>query len=199
MQPEPSLYLRAIRRELLSPELFGGGLASGASPVVTSRAGSCLGHLALRSEFLPQQLAQLRPRYVALLQRASEAEASDEDEIRLFDQVSEALSEGLRLLSAQGFSRTDLHEITQAACLLEHHRRQAFNEALAAFEKAEAAVKTATALPAVSAGELTEHLRASFPKSPGITASEVHRLSGFNSKEIFFVEIDGHGALLPSD
>ena len=86
--------------------------------------------------------AQLRPRYVALLQRvatmlehrgvvthlksspaligASGAEASDEDEIRLFDQVSEALGEGLRLLSAQGFSRTDLHEITQATCLLEH-------------------------------------------------------------------------------
>ncbi len=129
---------------------------------------------------------------IPALNGASEAEASDEDKIRLFDQVSEALSEGLRLLSAQGFSRTDLHEITQAACLLEHHRRQAFNEALAAFEKSEAAVKTATALPPVSAAELTEQLRASLPKSPGITASEVHRLSGFNSKEIFFVEINGH-------
>ncbi len=75
---------------------------------------------------------------IPALSGASEAEASDEDEIRLFDQVSEALSEGLRLLSAQGFSRTDLHEITQAACLLEHHRRQAYNEALAAFEKSEA-------------------------------------------------------------
>jgi aminoglycoside phosphotransferase (APT) family kinase protein len=214
MQPEPSLYLRAIRRELLSPELFGGGLASGASPVVTSRAGSCLGQLTLRSEFLPQQLAQLRPRYVALLQRvatmlehrgvaapvrsipalirASEVEASDADEIRLFDQVSEALSEGLRLLSAQGFSRTDLDEITEAACLLEHRRRQAYNQALAAFEASEAAVKAATALPPVSPAELTEHLRASFPKSPDITATEVHRLSGFNSKDIFFVEISGH-------
>jgi hypothetical protein len=38
---------------------------------------------------------------------ASEVEASDEDEIQLLI-VTEALSEGLRLLSAQGFSRTDL-------------------------------------------------------------------------------------------
>src|SRR5579863_4946208 len=38
MEPDPSVFLRAIRREALSKELFGAGIASGASQLIMQRA-----------------------------------------------------------------------------------------------------------------------------------------------------------------
>src|ERR1700683_1147858 len=67
MEPEPSVYLRALRREAMSVELFGTGLESGASQVIMQRGAEVLAHLIVRKEHLPASLRKRLPEQRAAL------------------------------------------------------------------------------------------------------------------------------------
>ena len=67
MEPNPSVYLRAVRREALSAELFGAGLESGASQVIMQRSAEVLAHLIVRQEHLPTLLRKRLPEQHAAL------------------------------------------------------------------------------------------------------------------------------------
>ncbi len=119
MEPSPSIFLRAARREVLSPNLFGAGLVSGSSPIFMHRLGEGLLQTILRHEQLPEILRKARLRQTALLARvateldafasthppaiaaALEAAADirpGEADIVCYDQLAAALAEGIRAL-----------------------------------------------------------------------------------------------------
>jgi hypothetical protein len=72
MEPNPSIFLRAIRREAQSADLFGAGLASGASHVIMGRSAEILAQLILRGEQLPQMLQSRRAEQLSGLQAISQ-------------------------------------------------------------------------------------------------------------------------------
>ena len=51
MEPNPSVFLRAIRRELKTADLFGAGLTSGASRVIVERGAEILAQLGYKPVF----------------------------------------------------------------------------------------------------------------------------------------------------
>src|SRR6185503_19630292 len=74
MLPNPSVFLAALRRELLSPDyLSPERLAQGWSQVIATRGGEVLAHLAARNVRLPAVAAALAARRQALLSSAGAA------------------------------------------------------------------------------------------------------------------------------
>src|SRR5277367_6463112 len=121
MEPNPSVFLRAIRRELKAADLFGAGLTSGASRVIVDRGAEILAQLILRREQLPKILQSLRSEQLASLkaisQRLRQLQADmpaeidrvierarkldsepGEASVELYDEITEALGEGIRAL-----------------------------------------------------------------------------------------------------
>jgi aminoglycoside phosphotransferase (APT) family kinase protein len=218
MQPDPSVYLRAIRDEMLSPELFSAGLASGASPVIMRRAAEGLAHLALRGEALAGIVRAARAHQLQLLAeidacckrlgvpvpgaihaataRAAHLEGNlpGEADIKLYDELAAALADGIRAMagpvgkSAEG--STEVDRLSVAVCRLELEQREAYEQLLA-----QARISSTGDAPAVAPppdeGKLTAFLRRQLVDSPDIAVSHVRRLAGFNSKEIFLLEVTG--------
>src|ERR1700692_3631385 len=124
MEPNPSVYLRALRREALSVELFGAGLESGASQVIMQRSAEVLAHLILRKEHLPALLRERLSEQRAALQaiegrlrergvaappshtwalahaHAADSEPSETD-VENYDRIVEGLADGVRALREQ--------------------------------------------------------------------------------------------------
>jgi hypothetical protein len=216
MEPDPSVFLRAIRREALSNELFEAGIVSGASPVIMYRAGEGLAQLVLRYEKLPAVLRAIRPRQVKLLRdiaqcldgwgvsppreitravEATETAASraGEEDIFVHDRLADGLAAGIRTLRSLS-NLTAKHaeimgDLCQAASQIEHEWRREYNRILASLKNEDHGEIAPAALPTPTAAELTDCLREHFPDELTIAASNVQRLAGFNSKDIFVFEV----------
>ncbi len=216
MQPDPLLYLMAIRRELQSPDLFGDGLKSGASPVIAYRAGEGLAHLALRVTALPALLEKVLPAFRSLVRDTAdlcvrhavempaalrEADAArgalaggDGDAIASYDRLQIGLAVGMRALSAGAESSPALAQAIEDLCLrlaeLEAVRRREYEEALAELAARPVQVRDETAAAPPTEEGLTALLRARLAQAPEVRARNIQRLAGFNSKDIFWVDIE---------
>lgn len=221
MEPDPRIFLRAIRREALGEDLFGAGLSSGASQVIMQRTGECLAQLIIRNECLPGLVKAIRPSQVSILNAIAQrhkdlgvtppesvSEAIDaaesmpsepsEKDILLYDKIVNALSEGThslyKLHDTQG---TDgdafLINLLQDICTAETTLRKEYTIALEALKSAEGQDTSheASPLPPPAPDELTAYLRHRFIDDPSISAGNIQRLVGDNSKDIFFFDISG--------
>jgi aminoglycoside phosphotransferase (APT) family kinase protein len=217
MEPNPSIFLRAIRREAQSADLFGAGLASGASHAVMHRTAEILAQLILRREQLPQMLQSRRPEQLSSLQaisqrlrmRGAQVPAaiehvierardlntdSGEADIQLYDEISKCLTEGIRALR---FMRPALQEdvafandICRFLCESEIKLREEYSRRLEQLRMAEAGdCQGLGELPAPTDTLLAAYLRKRLPAEDAIEVSNIQRLVGVNSKDIFFFDI----------
>lgn len=219
MEPDPSIFLAAIRTELLSADFFGAGLASGASAVIAHRAAEGLAQLLLRHDNLPELLRQARPAQLELLHTITErikawglplppeiAHALDqaarsgdhpcERDIVVHDALSNALTVGLRTLRSKKDLRADQQEIVREighrACGIEHERREAYNGALSKLRQAAVAMRPdLPSPPEPTVQGLTDYLRDLLPGEPSLAVADLRRLAGFNSKDVFLFDIIG--------
>lgn len=220
MQPDPNVFLAAIRREISREDLFGSALASGLSPILMIRAAEGLAQLQLRHGQLPQLLRALHGRQRAALGEAQAlltaaklvlpvaiasaaalplppGEAGEED-VRFYEHHVDALCASIAALSAvenlaQPF-RTRLAALCATASSIEHDMRTQYVAALASFKRETVGLPGAASAPraAPTAATLTSVLRTRFPDHPGIEAVDLRPLAGVNAQEIFFFECQGH-------
>ncbi len=62
MQPDPLVFLPAIRREILRPDFLGKALTDGLTPILVMRAAEGLAQLELRQQRVPEILRALAQR-----------------------------------------------------------------------------------------------------------------------------------------
>jgi len=217
MEPNPSIFLRAIRREAQSADLLGAGLVSGASTVIMDRSAEILAQLILRREQLPEMLESLRPQQLASLQSISQrlrlrgvqvpaaidhaigrAHALDtgpgEANVELYDEVSIGLAEGIRALrSIKPSIQEDVaftNDICRLLCESELRLREEYSHRLERLRETEAKdLSGHGALPAPTGTLLAAYLRKRLPGGSTIEVSNIQRLVGDNSKDIFFFDI----------
>jgi aminoglycoside phosphotransferase (APT) family kinase protein len=217
MEPNPSIFLRAIRREAQSTELFGAGLVSGASTVIMDRSAEILAQLILRREQLPEMLQSLRPRQLASLQAISQrlrlrgarvpvaidraiersyalSTEPGEADVELYDEVGKALADGIRALRSLPPSIPEdaafTNDICRSLCESERGLREEYSRRLERFRLTEVGnVQEQGALPAPTDALLGAYLRKRFPDEGAIEVSNIRRLVGDNSKDIFFFDI----------
>jgi aminoglycoside phosphotransferase (APT) family kinase protein len=218
MEPNPSVFLRAIRRELKSADLFGAGLTSGASRVIVDRGAEILAQLILRREQLPKVLRSLRSEQLAnleaisqrlrqrqveipteidcVIERARKLDSEPgETSVELYDEIIEALGEGIRALrSVKPSIREDLaftNDICRLLCESELKLREEYSRQLEEFRAIEASepLGIGAALPAPTEARLAAFLRSRLPGEDAIEVSDIRRLVGDNSKDIFFFDI----------
>jgi aminoglycoside phosphotransferase (APT) family kinase protein len=223
MEPDPSVYLRALRREALSVELFGAGLESGASQVIMQRSAEVLAHLILRKEHLPALLrkhlseqrkalhaieGRLRERGVAAppsLSRAlAHAHAADsepsEADVENYDRIVRGLADGVRALREQRHrSSEDIVFVTELCRTLAQSelvlREEIALQLEAIRQEASHDAQPVAALPPPTEDRLSRYLCERLPDHPALKVLNVQRLVGDNSKDIFFFDVDGAGDL----
>lgn len=223
MEPNPSVFLRAIRRETLSENLLGAGIASGASYVIMQRGAEVLAQLILRNEHVPGMLRERIPQQKDWLRRILKrlerrgivvpksliraiecASAVDsepgETDVRTYDLINEGLASGIRALREEPGHSADETEFTsdicQAICLAEVRLREEYSSRLEQLKRNDdAGMRQDLALPAPTAAQIEFYLRARFPGDPASEVHNVQRLVGDNSKDIFFFDIEGSAAI----
>jgi aminoglycoside phosphotransferase (APT) family kinase protein len=220
MQPDPSVFLPAIRRAILREDLFGDALKEGLSPILMHRAGEGLAQLALRHGELPGMIRALRSPQRSILRRAiallkssglplpekvaaalavpAPRGSAGEDDVRGYELLVEGIVAAISALSSNadktGSSDRNLRRLCISASRLESQMRTAYKSALA---RLKANIDTGTR-PASSAAvlpddaNLTAVLRAHFPELPDIEARDVRRIPGVNAQEIYFFELVNH-------
>lgn len=219
MEPDPSVYLRALRREAMSVELFGAGLESGASKVIMQRGAEVLAHLIVRKEHLPALLrmrlseqhaalhvieARLRERGVArppsLTWALAHAGVTDsppsETDVHHYDRIVEGLADGVRALREQcGRSPEDVSFVTELCRALAESelvlREEIALRLEATRQEASHDTQAVSALPSPTPEQLSRYLRERCPDHPGLKVLNVQRLVGDNSKDIFYFDVDG--------
>src|ERR1700744_2713469 len=217
MEPNPSIFLRAIRRDARSEDFLGAGLASGASAVILDRSAEILAQLILRREELPEMLESLRPQQLASLQSISHrlrlhgvavpaaidramarAHALDtapgEAHVELYDDVGVALAEGIRALRSLTPSIPEdvafTNDICRLLCESELRLREEYSRRLERLRETEANDFSGDgALPQPTDTLLAAYLRRRLPGGSTIEVSNVQRLVGDNSKDIFFFDV----------
>lgn len=223
MQPDPSVYLRALRREALSVELFGAGLQSGASRVIMQRSAEVLAHLIVRREHLPVMLrkrlpeqraalhaieTRLRERGVAaptsLTRALAQAHAADaepsETDVANYDRTVEGLADGMRAMRERCNSSpediTFVSELCRTLAQSELMLREEITLRLTATRQdVSNDAEPAAALPPPTKDALSTFLRARLANHTALKVENVQRLVGDNSKDIFFFDLDGAGDL----
>jgi aminoglycoside phosphotransferase (APT) family kinase protein len=209
VQPDPSLFLPAIRREILRADLFGANLTTGLSPILMMRAGEALVQLQLRYQHLPAIARALQSRLRRLIEQADKAiatqklarppavaeslalavpsGAANEDDRLFFDAHVRAAVAALAALGVQGAP------LGREASAIELSLRQQSKSALAALRADLDAQLRDLPAPrhAPTSDELTSVLKAKFPGEPAIAVRELRPLPGINSQEIYFFELQG--------
>jgi aminoglycoside phosphotransferase (APT) family kinase protein len=219
MEPDPSVYLRALRREALSVELFGAGMQSGASQVIMQRSAEVLAHLILRKEHLPSLLRKRLPEQRSALQSLAgrlrergiaappsltwalaHGDAADsepgETDVGNYDRIVEGLADGLRALRKPRHGSAEdmafITELCRTMTLTELMLREDIRLQLQALrEEASHDADPAAALPPPTEDRLSKYLRERLPGNPALEVANVQRLVGDNSKDIFFFDIAG--------
>lgn len=217
MEPNPSIFLRAMRREAQSADLFGAGLASGASHAVMSRSAEILAQLILRREQLPQMLQSRRPEQLSSLHaitqrlrlRGAQVPAavehaterarnlnidSGEAGVQLYDEINKCLAEGIRALRLMKPSLQEdvvfTNDICRLLCESEVKLREEYSRRLEQLRTAEAGDSQGLGeLPAPTNALLAAYLRKRLPAEGAIEVSNIQSLVGVNSKDIFFFDI----------
>jgi aminoglycoside phosphotransferase (APT) family kinase protein len=217
MEPNPSIFLRAIRREAQSSDLFGAGLSSGASHGIMGRSAEILAQLILRAEQLPEMLQSRRPEQLSSLQAISQRlrlrgahvpaaiehaieraptlnSDSGEAVVLLYDEISKCLAEGIRALRLMKPSLPEdvvfANEICRLLCESEVKLREEYSRRLEQLRTAEAGDSQGLAeLPAPTSALLAAYLRKRLPAEDAIEVSNIQSLVGVNSKDIFFFDI----------
>lgn len=223
MEPDPSVYLRALRREAMSVELFGVGLESGASQVVMQRGAEVLAHLIMRKEQLPALLrnclteqraalhaiaGRLRERGVAappsLTWALAHAHATDsepgEADVVNYDRIVEGLANGLRALREERRRSPQDRAFVGELCrtLTETElvlRKECARRLDAVRHDAGHGVPPPAALAPPTEIRLSSYLRVRLPDHPALEVVNVQRLVGDNSKDIFTFDVHGAGDL----
>ncbi len=222
MQPKPSVLLRAIRREALADDLFGGGVASGSSKIILQRAAECLAQIVVRQEALPPVLRTMRVAQLGLITEIADKLADlgvgapdslntainhldalpgvpCELDVQLHERGAEALAEGLRALREleSPADQAFIADISRRIMKLELELRREVNAQIDALKRDEdrAEVSLPETAPPPTADRITSYLRARFPKHSEIRASNVQRLVGDNSKDIFFFDLSNASEL----
>lgn len=218
VQPEPLVFLRAIREELISDDFLTQGIETGSSPVVLGRSGEALARIAVRFSKLPEIMRSIRPKQVLLLEAvlsaldAAGAGADPEmarakaladetclsgiaDDIAQYEKLAAAVTTGVKLLFGRPLSTENartLASISVQACSIENEWRTAFDAAVDDFKKgAQPLTPADRPLGQVTSALITELLRQRYPEHPELIVSNVRQLNGFNTKDIFFVTIEG--------
>ena len=213
MQPDPSIFLRGIREELLqtgNARLAEGDFVPG---VTLLRGGELLSHLMLRFERLPALFDGFYPQQRALLERCADqlavfgigvppdvttqlqADTACEDKVARHDALAAAQSRCLFALSTR---RDDpvvakaMNELMLAACQLDDDIRTARNQALQEARDSGLPAVAADGVGVPDDALVTAWLREHFPQYPDIRASKVRQQKGVNTKEVFFMELHGH-------
>jgi len=220
MQPDPSVFLPAIRHAILREDLFGDALKEGLSPILMHRAGEGLAQLALRHGELPGMIRKLRSPQRAILRRAiamlkasglplpekvtaavavpAPRGSAGEDDVRGYERLVEGIAAAISALSSHadrtGSIDANLGRLCISASRLESQMRSAYKSALARL-KADIGTGTRPASSAAvlpSDANLTAILRAHFPELPNIEVRDVRRIPGVNAQEIYFFELLNH-------
>jgi len=220
MQPDPLVFLPAIRHEVLRNDLFDGALKAGLSPILMHRAGEGLAQLALRQGELPGIVRRLRPSQRSLLRRATALlEASGlqppeqtakslkypsprgragEEDIRGYEFLVDGIAAGIAALSAHerhsGVQVKELTKLCKSASRLEAQMRSAYKSSLLRLKAHIDTGSHTVSAPAIEPndGNLTAILRERFPDFPNVEARHVRRLPGVNAQEIYFFDMANH-------
>lgn len=211
MQPDPSAFLRGIRQELLKTghaKLAAGDMV----PAVTLlRGAEIAAHLQLRHERLPALLDGFYSRQHELLLQSVDALAGlgigvpdaasgalnlspEYDPIARYDAMVAAQSACIAALgNATNAAATSLRrDILHRACRLDGEIRSARAKALQEVMASGQVEKAADSIGVPSDEIITTHLREHFPQYSDLRAFNVHQQKGVNTKEVFFMEIEGH-------
>ncbi|MET0987536.1 MAG: phosphotransferase, partial [Steroidobacteraceae bacterium] len=216
MQPDPSVFIPAMRRELLSPDLLGRSLAEGIAPIIVQRMAETLAQLTLRHTRLPQILREELAGRTALLKRIKEecpdlepsvtsaveyavrvgSQPPGQSDVQAYEAWSAAISDCIRELSQRRKGSpqlaTLLADVRREGSRFDLHLRTRYKQELEFLRQEIKAPQGASSIPQPTDAELTAVLRSHFPNVPGIAARDVRRLPGVNSKETFFFELMNH-------
>jgi aminoglycoside phosphotransferase (APT) family kinase protein len=216
MQPDPLVFIPAMRRELLSPELLSRDLAEGWTPIIVQRMAETLAQLTLRYTRLPQVLRETLSMRTALLRRIQERcpdlveitmpavavaleaqrEQPGEKDITAYEQWGVAVSTCIRELSQRArhtaATAALLADVRREGSRLDLQLRTCYKQELERIRREATGSQRAASLPQPTDEELTAVLRAHLPDLPNIRARHVRRLPGVNSKETFFFELENH-------
>ena len=220
MQPDPKVFLPAIRRQMLRGDLFGKALEEGLSQLTMLRAGEGMAQLALRCGELPSILRKLRRSQRTLLKRTvslltssglslpeavptalahrSPRGAPSEEDIETYELLVSAISAGIAALSVHPNPPPDLdrtlNSLCKSASRFEARVRTEYREALARLKAEIDALPSGTEDTAheMTDTRLTAYLRGKFPALAGIEARNLRHFPGDNAQEIFFFELNNH-------
>jgi aminoglycoside phosphotransferase (APT) family kinase protein len=220
MQPDPRVFLPAIRREILRPDFLGKALTDGLTPILVMRAAEGLAQLELRQQRVPEILRALAQRQRSALAAAVTELASlriarpamaeqalalahpsrepGEADVMFHDRHVEAISACIAVLSEQAAGNPRAARALQQLCTtssqLEFEMRSAYQVVLTALKREHERAQSGEAppRPAPSGETLTAVLRSRFPQHPQIEARELRPLPGANAQEIHFFELAHH-------
>jgi aminoglycoside phosphotransferase (APT) family kinase protein len=214
VQPDPSTFLRGVRREALRLLQRQRDSLDPAQQETLRRGAEALALLEVRRTTLPSSLVGAKTRQIRLLEEAIallqseglaippvakmaagslEAEAGSDQIVEAYECRMCALEQCLAALApSMRSSRERADALCAQVCDLEADVRAAARSALSELKLSEDRLINVVEEGAPTDQLVTEYLRRRLPAFPNITASGVRRLKGVNTKEIFFLEIDGH-------
>jgi len=203
MQPDPRIYLIAVRRALLSL-LENGNVTDPVATFTLQRIAESLVQMSLRFDTLPALVRGVEEEQHALVKdieaiaRSSTMVSGDADDsavtepdIQRYDQLSEALTNGLQAIatSADAEKRQALFARARA---LEGSVRSASKQAAADVRaREERHLATAQKTPPLPTTEELENYLRGLDDSSSVEVSNVSRLVGINTKDIIFFDVAG--------
>jgi aminoglycoside phosphotransferase (APT) family kinase protein len=177
MLPNPSVFLAALRRELLSPDFFSPErLAQGWSQVIATRGGEVLAHLAARNLRLPTVAAALAARRQALLSSAGATATTASS-----DPVTQHVLEG-SVIAALLANCPD--PVVGEAVSIEAEFLRGYEQALEEI-RAGAIEATAPEIPTPTAEQIAGLI------GPAAVVTNVRRKFGATANELFFFDLEG--------
>ena len=205
MQPDPKIYLIAARRALLS--LVENGNVSDPVAVFTlQRIAEGLIQMSLRFDTLPPLVRGIEDQQKELLQNIETiagtappaqpdngevASTGPEPDIERYDQLAEALTDGLQVLAAIG-SADKKQALCARARALEDRIRTASKAATAEIkEREEHHLSTAQKTPPLPTETELEGYLHTLAGGARATVSNISRLVGINTKDIIFFDVAG--------
>jgi len=211
MQPDPDVFLRGIRRELLALTTEMGSRLSVKQSLTLQRAAEGLAQLVFRQERLPRVLGEVHEKQLRLLHETAarmrdlgvsvptfDFTRSEPGEVRGYEAMAATQAACLATLSRldQGNPQTrrTLETLARASSELESEvRARSLAEIKSITTAEDAAAPTMDQLVrSPTAAELTAYLRKRFPELPELKATNVRAHSGVNAKEVIFFDVAGH-------
>lgn len=217
MYPDPGVYLRGIRRELLQAAEEAEAAGEQMQAIVFQRMAETLVRLLTSQERMPEILDRLLPKFFKLLRDITDrmqdlqldvpagavkalAEYKDLADkgkaVQLYDNCNSALVACLAEISQRQASHVGAAALGewagQAASALEETLRAARFEATAAVRSGAKSTAAEASLKPLDAATVTDYLRISLPQSQDLCVTSFKHVIGLNSKEIYLLEISDY-------